>query len=279
MSEQSNSYNPQNITEYFDEFAMGEWERLVASPVAEISLYLHTHYLQTFIQGGETILEVGAGAGRFTQILTQLDTQITVADISQIQLDLNRQFANHLTFAQHVQAWQQLDMCDMHMMPSGTFDCVVAYGGPLSYVMEKRDVALAECLRVLKPGGLLFCSVMSLWGSAHRGLKSVLEISPQTNQVITSTGDLTPETINGSSQSMHLFRSTEFRQFLENHNLTILALSASGCLGINWQETLDDIRNDEEKWGELLRMEREASAEAGCLDMGTHLIAVAQKPS
>ena len=105
---------------------MGEWERLVPSPVAEISLYLHTHYLQKFVQAGNKVLEIGSGAGRFTQILAQLDTQITVADISQGQLDLNQQFADHLGFAKQVEAWQQLDICQMESLPMGEFDCVVA---------------------------------------------------------------------------------------------------------------------------------------------------------
>jgi len=40
---------------------------------------------------------------------------------------------------------------------------------------------------------------------------------------------------------------------------------------------LAEIRADEGKWQELLRMELEACAEPGCLDMGTHLIGVARK--
>jgi hypothetical protein len=39
---------------------------------------------------------------------------------------------------------------------------------------------------------------------------------------------------------------------------------------------LKEIRNDADKWNELLRMELEACAEEGCLNMGTHLIAVAK---
>ena len=279
MSTQNKSYNPESVTSYFDEFAGGEWERLVKSPVDEVSLYLHTHYLQTFVQAGNKVLEIGAGAGRFTQILAQLGAQITVADISQVQLDLNRQFADHFGFASHVQAWQQLDICHMASLRTGEFDCVVAYGGPLSYVMEKRGEALAECLRVLKPGGFLFSSVMSLWGTAHRALKGVLAIPAENNQAITTTGDLTPENENGRSHPMHLYRSTEFLQLLEAHNLAVTARSASGCLAINWNDLLLEIRNDEEKWGELLRMELEAAATDGCLDMGTHFITVAQKPS
>ena len=44
-----------------------------------------------------------------------------------------------------------------------SFDAVVAYGGPLSYVFERLPRALAEVLRVLKPHGLFLTSAMCLW--------------------------------------------------------------------------------------------------------------------
>jgi len=44
-----------------------------------------------------------------------------------------------------------------------------------------------------------------------------------------------------------------------------------------WDETLKEIKTDNNKWNELLRMEIEACADDGCLNMGTHLIAVAEK--
>lgn len=42
--------------------------------------------------GGEGgVLEVGAGAGRFTVELARLGCSVLVADVSSVQLDLNRQ--------------------------------------------------------------------------------------------------------------------------------------------------------------------------------------------
>lgn len=96
------------------------------------------------------MLEIGAGAGRFTQILAGLGAQVLVADPSPGQLALNRQFALAHGFAQAVPAWQQADICDLSYFGPDTFDAVVACGGPFSYVVDKRDVALQECLRVLR---------------------------------------------------------------------------------------------------------------------------------
>lgn len=273
-------YLPEMVGQYFDEFGVKEWDRLTNTPADEVSLYIHTHYLNKYISKGDQVLEIGSGPGRFTQILAGLDTHIVVADISRVQLDLNKRFANEFGFSQAIVDWYQLDICDMSRFDPGSYDCVVAYGGPFSYVLNKRDLALSECLRVLKPGGLLLLSVMSLWGTAHAYLNGVLSMPEATNQLITNTGDITPETFpDRKNNFMHMFRERELTKWLEKSGLIIMDKSASNCISLTWNETITQIRDNSEKWNELLRMELEACAETGCLNMGTHLIVVARKPS
>jgi len=62
-------YGTQSITKHFDEYGLREWERLVATPVDEVSLFIHNHYLKQYVPAGRRILDIGAGAGRFTQAL------------------------------------------------------------------------------------------------------------------------------------------------------------------------------------------------------------------
>src|SRR4030065_577522 len=95
-------YRPEEISQHFDEYGMKEWERLTATPVDEISLHIHAHYLQKYLQPGWRVLEIGAGAGRFTQILAAIGPRLTVADISQEQLRINQQMAAQFGFAQAV---------------------------------------------------------------------------------------------------------------------------------------------------------------------------------
>src|SRR5262245_57788651 len=151
-------YSANAIAQHFDEFGIREWERLTQTPAHEVALYVHSHYLEKYISKGKRVLEIGAGAGRFTQVLAGLGAEITVADISKNQLELNQHFAAELGFGQAVSCWQQVDICDLSQFESSSFDSVVAYGGPLSYVLDRRDEALQECLRVLRPDGLLILS-------------------------------------------------------------------------------------------------------------------------
>ena len=101
------NYDPAQAARYFDEFGMQEWQRLTATPVAEVSLHIHTHYLQKYVAAGSRVLEIGAGAGRFTQVLADLGAYICVADISATQLKLNQELAQKFEFAHAVEAWVQ----------------------------------------------------------------------------------------------------------------------------------------------------------------------------
>lgn len=201
-----------------------------------------------------------------------------VADISDVQLELNRKFSAEYGFEEAIVDWRQIDICDLSQFESNSFDSVVAYGGPLSYILDKRDIALSECIRVVRPGGILLLSVMSLWGTAHGFLDNVLSIPPEINQKITTTGDITPATFpERRNNFMHLFRANELLVWLEEAGLTILDKAASNCLSLTWNEKLKETRDHAEKWEELLRMELEACADEGCLNMGTHIIAVVRK--
>ncbi len=271
-------YDPDFVAKYFDDFGEKEWSRLVKSPADEVKLFIHSNYLEQYIEKESLVLDVGAGAGRFTQILVGLGAQVVVADLSNHQLELNRRFAEQHQFAFGIKDWLQLDICDMAAIADRSFDAVVCYGGPLGYVFDRRDDALREVLRVLKPRGKAFLSVASLWGTIHEFLPSIMTIPAEKNADIIRTGDLYFDSSEGLRHRCHLFRASEFREFLQSHRVSILKLAASNCISAVWGEKLNDIRSDSMHWNELLRMELEACEQAGCLDMGTHLIAIIQKP-
>jgi SAM-dependent methyltransferase len=273
------SYDAELIRTEFDALGLKEWQRLVATPLEEISLHIHSQILRRFAHPGQRVLEIGAGPGRFTQILAELGASVLVTDLSPVQVDLNRQMAREHAFAQAVESWQTLDVCDMSRFPDEAFDLVLVYGGPFSYVLERRHQALAECARVLKPGGILLASVMSLWGTMHWALKGVMLESAETNAKIIQTGDLSAETFPRGRGYMHLFRSAELREWLSAAGLTLEALSASRSLSTGWGEMALSWRADPALWHQLLQMELEASAAPGALDMGTHIIAAARKPA
>ena len=141
------------ISRYYDAYGEREWERFAASPADRVSLHLHRRYLRQYVRPGDRVLEAGAGPGRFTIELARIGAAITVGDISPGQLAINAEKVAAAGGEGRVVERAPLDIVDLARFPDGGFDAVVCYGGPLSYVFDRADDALAGLLRVTRPGG------------------------------------------------------------------------------------------------------------------------------
>jgi SAM-dependent methyltransferase len=173
----------------------------------------------------------------------------------------------------------ECDVCDLEPhFQEAEFDTVVCYGGPLSYVFDRAGRAIRQLRRVTRPGGVLLFGVMSLWGTIHHFLHAVYEVEFDINRDIIATGDLSPDRPEVTSNFCHMYRAAELRALLEGCGLTVEVLSASDCLSATWTELLEIVQQDDALWRFLLEMELEACREPGCVDMGTHTIAVCRKP-
>jgi len=270
-------YDPGWVSRYYDAYGEREWKRWDRSPEDRVKLHVHRHYLERFVQSGQTVLEIGAGSGRFTQVLAELGARILVADLSKGQLALNRANAAAYGYGRNVIDWIAMDACDMGSLASSRFDAVVAYGGLIGFVFENRNRVMTELLRVLKSGGPLLMSVMSVWGSFHSDLPFVLSIPREQNESIIDSGDLHPDTFSTPNQRVHMFRAEELESFLADHPVRLEAISASNSLTAGCGDGLSSIESDEAKWRYLLEKEIVASSASGCLDIGTHIIAVVRK--
>jgi len=83
-------YDPQWIRDQYEDYGDREWSRWEESPVERVKFQIHRRVLEDHIPSGARVLDIGAGAGRFTQILSEITDRIVVADISAKQLELNR---------------------------------------------------------------------------------------------------------------------------------------------------------------------------------------------
>ncbi|MHB9133380.1 MAG: class I SAM-dependent methyltransferase [Armatimonadota bacterium] len=271
-------YNPGWVKEFYDAYGMKEWERWDTRPEARVKWHIHLHYLRQAIQPADRVLEIGAGPGRFTQELANITPQIVVADISPGQLALNKEQAKTLGFSFAVERWVEADICDLcDQFDEEEFDAVVCYGGAISYVYDRAEEAIRQLMRVVTPGGYLLLEVMAIWGGIHSVLREVLTIDRSLNQRIIASGDLL-ESMKASTHHIHMYRAGEFRQLIERTGLEIDVLSASNAISTRWDDQLHDVSEDSDTWQHLMEMELEACREPGCLDMGTHLIAVCRKP-
>ena len=116
------------VAEAFDELGEREWERMEADVASRVSFELHRRWLRRHDVRGR-VLEIGAGPGRFTVELVGSGCRVVVADLSAVQLDLNRQHVMDAGAIDGVERWERADICDLPAAWRGGFDAVVAYGG------------------------------------------------------------------------------------------------------------------------------------------------------
>ena len=88
---------------------------------------------------------------------------MVVGDISPAQLELHA--VKTASVEDSIEVRELLDITDLGRFPDGSFDAVVCFGGPLSYVLGEADRALAELLRDKVEGVML--SVMSRCSAQH----------------------------------------------------------------------------------------------------------------
>lgn len=249
-------------------------------PVASggIKLHVHEHYLREHLNPDDRVLEIGAGPGRFTKLIVELGCRATVSDLSKVQLDLNRLMSREIGFDKGVEEWRLLDLADLSDIADESFDAIVAYGGPFSYMFDEVGAAVAGCFRCLRPGGHLLASVMSRIGTMHRFIDGLLVLPEVDFPAILASGDIIPATDPTTTHFCHMFRSDEFRSLLSEGGFEVAALSASNALSWFTEDFLSSIRKSPEAWSRLLRLELESTKVPGMIDAGTHLIGVARKP-
>jgi SAM-dependent methyltransferase len=273
-------YDRSLIARIFDEYGDAEWERHERSPFGRVGFHIHLHYLQRFVQPGDRVLEVGAGAGRFTVELARLGASTRVVDISRRQLDLNAEHVAAAGLEHAVEERRIADVLDLSAFKDGGFDVAVCYGGPLSWVLDGAERGLGELLRVTRPGGHVLVGVCSRVGTFHAFLGAVAEeidtFGLEEMQDIFDTGYLPDH--HSTLGRMHLFTWAELRALLETQPCELVAASASNLLSTGNDEVCERwIRDDPPMWERFLSWEVEACAAPGAIDMGTHIIAVVQR--
>ncbi len=276
---QEQNYDPARIRDFFNRLGYGEWERFEQSATSRIQARIHTHYLRRFFERGDRVLDAGAGPGRFTVELARLGATVSVVDISEEQLRLNRQKVAEAGLLDSVDGWHRADILDLGLFHDATFDGTVCYGGGLSYVLERAGDALEELLRVTKPGGFVALSVPNVIGTARMSLPGfpawIQHHGREALDHQMATGDALGTTKEG--HWTHMYRWREFEELLLDHRCEIVAASAAGFMSILNGEVVAAFEKDPDLYDWFLRWEIEYCREPGALDGGAQLIAVVRR--
>jgi SAM-dependent methyltransferase len=256
------AWDPSRTAEYFDEYGEEEWTRFETGRTPATSLRTHTRMLERYVRPGDRVLDAGAGPGRFTLELLRLGANVTALDISPRQLELLQ------ARIPDVEALLG-DITDLSVFADDSFDMAVCFGGPLSYVLDRAELAVAELARVTKPGGHVLVSVMGLAGAAIHYAPVIAELArrdgAERSLEIVRTGFL-PEGEGYGHLSLQMYLWEELEALLAVHGEVVDGAAAG---------VMPHVAAEEPEVRELLdEFEERFANDPACRSGGEHIIGV-----
>lgn len=143
--------------------------RLVKLRRGQVEYATTMRYIHRYLQPGAKILEIGAGTGRYSITLAQEGYNVTAVELTEHNLNILR---SKITPDLTIRALQG-DALDLSMLPNDSFDLTLVLG-PMYHLFDLGDKnqAMAEAVRVTKPGGILMTAYCIAEGSIiEYGLK------------------------------------------------------------------------------------------------------------
>ncbi|MEK3793456.1 class I SAM-dependent methyltransferase [Paenibacillus sp. FSL R7-0204] len=276
------SYNPEIPRTRYDNYGDREWTRLEKDGPGELLYQVHLDILQRYTKATDTVLEIGAGSGRYTKDLVTMCSELTVADLSGHQIEFNKSKMQELSLADRIKAYHVLDVLDMSVFEEGTFDTVVCIGGVINYLLDRETDGIRELLRVLKPGGILILGSMSFIGASMYYLDGIRYekdlFGIEATKWIMNTGIQDEEHYPVPSKHyVHMMRSSELDALFAQFPVNILERSSAGLYTQAGDAALENARGDQEFWKLIVEHEIAFTKLPGTLDCGMNLIYVVRK--
>lgn len=204
-----------------------------------------------------------------------------MTDISPVQLRLNAEHVGASPFEASVERREILDVCATSTYRVAELDAVVAFGGPLSYAFERVDEALEGLFRVVRPGGPVIASVMSLPGTWRFFLAGAIADSqragPDAVDAMIRSGDLRMVETDPRAHQCQMFHWRDIEDLVARHGGTLLDGAASNFASLGDQEMLSRLEADPDSWSSFMEHEIRATRESGVRDAGTHILFAAHR--
>ncbi len=147
------------VSRFYDQ--VDEDSRLQRSRHGQLEYTVTMDYIHRFADPGSSVLEVGAGTGRYSVALANEGFQVTAVELVESNFSILQQKSMSLEQLTPFQG----DATDLSRFADQSFDVTLVLG-PLYHLYEKDDVhkAIDEAIRVTKKNGILFFAFISVFG-------------------------------------------------------------------------------------------------------------------
>ena len=270
-----------NVRDQYNRLAPYEWDRLVQDPYHSLELRATTAALDQHLPSAGCVLDAGGGPGRYAIDLCRRSYTVVLLDYSEncIALARGKFAAEREDVRARLEAADVGDIRDLSRFPDASFDAVLCLGGPLSHLIELADrkQALAELLRVARPGGPLFISVMGYLAVQRTLLARAPEqlLAPEAEQLL-ARGD---HHYTGGFCDTHFFRPEELRALAEETGIETIGLRALEGLSSHLPEATNALKDHEDgRWERWLQVLDRTRRDPAAIAISEHFLYIGRRP-
>jgi SAM-dependent methyltransferase len=225
------------------------------------------------------ILDAGGGPGRYTIELARRGYQVVLLDFTPANLELARRQIKRIPERANVKALVEGSVTDLSQFGDQTFDAVICTGGPLSHVVDagQRKQAIAELVRVAKPGAPVFVSVMSRLSVLMIELMiGQDELEMPHFQPMRDTGDY----FGGSGfTACHFFLPEELQAAMCEQPVTVLEMVGLEGISSHHRKELNRVAKDANRWKIWLETHYATCTHPAIVGISEHMLIVCRRVS
>lgn len=270
------------LSENAKSYAKKYWGREVAReeavreeifPLVDIQTTIAWAIINKYIKssGTSSLLDAGAGIGRYSLPLAKFGISVTHLDVSEDMIKAARKVANRedLTNVDFVLG----DITDLSAYENNNFDMTISFDAPVSYTYPNQEQAIKELCRVTdeylilmvsnRNGLIPFMVDFDLSGE-YLPPDEDIKIEPFyiTKQILKEGVEVWPDRIKeylnrsgNEAPNDYSFNVSELTAMIEKEGFEILDVGGPGALARSVKpESLEKIRNDERLFNEFIKL-------------------------
>ncbi|BCG57927.1 class I SAM-dependent methyltransferase [Paenibacillus sp. URB8-2] len=263
----------ESVIRFYDGY--DEASRLTTDNSRKLEFITTTHILDKYISAEHKILDLGAGTGIYSFYYADkgssiISTDLTPKHVEIIQSKIKSGGYTNMTA-------EPADATDLSRFEPGSFDAVFCLG-PMYHLRDLADQrkCISECLRVLKPGGILAVAYINKFFMLPYMVKGDSRfLTDRWVAKILGEGRISSADEDCFWTDAYFHTPEEIEQLLGDHGVDKLDNAATDGIGVLMKDTVN--RFSEEQFDSWVQYHLRTCSEPSILGISNHGLYVGRK--